>query len=120
MRQQLRLIIPAKGQQTRYSGPTDPSPLVSARIFLGARSMAMHQQATVAEQGQITEHFTRAIDQLGATDEKGEPTLEIRRQEVLHPMSCLKKVAVCLRGSHLFPSVSRSLSPVGAMRLPQT
>ena len=49
-----------------------------ALIFLGVRAMAMHKQAAIAEQGQITERFTRAIDQLGATDEKGKPKLEIR------------------------------------------
>jgi uncharacterized protein YjbI with pentapeptide repeats len=32
----------------------------------------------LTEQGQITERFTRAIDQLGATDDKGEYKLEIR------------------------------------------
>jgi hypothetical protein len=32
----------------------------------------------LTEQGQITERFTRAIDQLGATDDKGEKKLEIR------------------------------------------
>src|SRR5215210_693729 len=31
-----------------------------------------------AEQGQITERFTRAIDQLGATDDKGKKKVEIR------------------------------------------
>lgn len=33
---------------------------------------------TVSREGQITERFTRAIDQLGATDELGNPALEIR------------------------------------------
>src|SRR5215213_4476081 len=32
----------------------------------------------LTEQGQITERFTRAIDQLGATDDDGNPRLEIR------------------------------------------
>jgi Pentapeptide repeats (8 copies) len=32
----------------------------------------------LAREGQITERFTRAIDQLGATDDKGEKKLEIR------------------------------------------
>src|SRR5215203_1214970 len=32
----------------------------------------------ITEQGQITERFTRAIDQLGAMDDKGKPKLEIR------------------------------------------
>lgn len=41
-------------------------------LYLGWRRIK------VSEQGQITERFTRAIDQLGATNEKGEPRLEIR------------------------------------------
>jgi hypothetical protein len=32
----------------------------------------------VNREGQITERFTRAIDQLGATDDKGNPRIEIR------------------------------------------
>src|SRR5215218_2363745 len=32
----------------------------------------------LTEQGQITERFTRAIDQLGETDDKGRKKLEIR------------------------------------------
>jgi hypothetical protein len=32
----------------------------------------------LTEQGQITERFTRAIDQLGATDDDGNPRLEVR------------------------------------------
>jgi uncharacterized protein YjbI with pentapeptide repeats len=32
----------------------------------------------LTEQGQITERFTRAIDQLGATDDAGKPRLEVR------------------------------------------
>ena len=32
----------------------------------------------LTEQGQITERFTRAIDQLGETDDNGDPRLEIR------------------------------------------
>src|SRR5215212_2198798 len=36
------------------------------------------EQLRLTEQGQITERFTRAIDQLGATDDKGEKKLEIR------------------------------------------
>ena len=55
-----------------------------ALIFLGYRSWAMHQsanaaleQSKIAQQGHITERFTRAIDQLGAGD-KDNPKLEIR------------------------------------------
>ncbi len=36
------------------------------------------RQLRQAEQGQITERFTRAINQLGATDDKGNKRLEIR------------------------------------------
>jgi uncharacterized protein YjbI with pentapeptide repeats len=32
----------------------------------------------VAQEGQITDRFTKAIDQLGATDDKGNPRLELR------------------------------------------
>jgi Pentapeptide repeats (8 copies) len=36
------------------------------------------EQLRLIEQGQITERFTRAVDQLGARDENGNPLLEIR------------------------------------------
>jgi len=36
------------------------------------------QTLELTERGQITERFTRAIDQLGATDDKGKKKLEIR------------------------------------------
>src|SRR3712207_902928 len=36
------------------------------------------EQIRLTEQGQLTERFTRAIDQLGATDDDGNPRLEIR------------------------------------------
>jgi uncharacterized protein YjbI with pentapeptide repeats len=43
------------------------------------RAQASAQETLrLTEQGQITERFTRAIDQLGATDDKGEKKLEIR------------------------------------------
>lgn len=49
------------------------------------RAQAMEEQVRVsaeqlrlAEQGQITERFARAVEQLGATDEQGEPRLEVR------------------------------------------
>ena len=38
----------------------------------------LNQTRQLTEQGQITERFTRAIDQLGATDDDGNPRLEIR------------------------------------------
>jgi len=36
------------------------------------------EQIRLTEQGQITERFTRAIDQLGSTDDDGNPRVEIR------------------------------------------
>jgi uncharacterized protein YjbI with pentapeptide repeats len=50
---------------------------------LTQRSLEVTQKTTqyqlrLAEHGQITERFTRAIDQLGATDDKGRKKLEIR------------------------------------------
>ena len=62
-----------------------------ALVFLGYRSWAMHQsaiatqrtaeaalqQSRIAEKGQITERFTRAINQLGVGDNH-DPKLEIR------------------------------------------
>src|SRR5215212_8918750 len=60
------------------------------QLRLSRQSQEQNQQSTQAQlenaqeelrltrQGQITERFTRAIDQLGATDDKGEKKLEIR------------------------------------------
>jgi hypothetical protein len=46
--------------------------------FAWRRIAATERAVEVSQQGQITERFTRAIDQLGATNEKGNPKLEIR------------------------------------------
>jgi hypothetical protein len=46
--------------------------------FLLAGLYFTWQTLQVAREGQITERFTRAIDQLGAVDEKGKPKLGIR------------------------------------------
>lgn len=43
----------------------------------------------VSQEGQITERFTRAIDQLGATDKNGNPAIEIR----LGGIYALEKIA---------------------------
>ena len=37
-----------------------------------------YRRVKVMEDGQITEHFTRAIDQLGARNQEGSPNLEVR------------------------------------------
>jgi hypothetical protein len=47
-------------------------------LFLLAGAYFAWKRLEVAREGQITERFTRAIDQLGAVDEKGNPKLEIR------------------------------------------
>src|SRR5919202_1641630 len=53
-------------------------------VYFTWRNLSQTRQSTertlwLTEQGQITERFTRAIDQLGASDDKtGEPKLEIR------------------------------------------
>src|SRR5215203_3394049 len=61
--------------------------LTGAAGFIGLlftwRNLAQTRESTrrtleLTEQGQITERFTRAIDQLGATDDEGKPKLEIR------------------------------------------
>jgi hypothetical protein len=46
--------------------------------FTWRRIAAAERTVHVAEEGQITERFTRAIDQLGATDEHGRKRLELR------------------------------------------
>jgi len=61
--------------------------LTGAAGFIGLlftwRNLAQTRESTrrtleLTEQGQITERFTRAIDQLGATDDEGAKKLEIR------------------------------------------
>ncbi len=53
--------------------------LAALGIFAAVwRSYALDRQASIMEQGQITERFTRAINQLGALDNNGNPVLEIR------------------------------------------
>jgi hypothetical protein len=46
--------------------------------FTWRRVAAAERTVQVEEEGQITERFTRVIDQLGATDEQGNKRLEIR------------------------------------------
>jgi uncharacterized protein YjbI with pentapeptide repeats len=61
--------------------------LIGAAGFIGLaftwRNLRQTRESTqrtleLTEQGQITERFTRAIDQLGATDDEGKKKLEIR------------------------------------------
>src|SRR5215204_4967689 len=52
-------------------------------VYFTWRNLSQTRQSTertlwLTEQGQITERFTRAIDQLGETDDKGKPKLELR------------------------------------------
>jgi uncharacterized protein YjbI with pentapeptide repeats len=46
--------------------------------FTWRRIAAAERTVQITEEGQITERFTRAIDQLGATDEHGKKRLELR------------------------------------------
>ena len=55
----------------------------AAGIYFTWRNLSQTRESTertlwLTEQGQITERFTRAIDQLGAATDNGEPKLEIR------------------------------------------
>src|ERR671911_3007427 len=48
-------------------------------LYFTWRRVEISQKTLETQQDQqVTERFTRAIDQLGATDDKGEPKLEIR------------------------------------------
>ena len=48
-------------------------------LYFTARTLQVNQRTLqVSQEGQITERFTRAIDQLGATDDKGNPRVEVR------------------------------------------
>jgi uncharacterized protein YjbI with pentapeptide repeats len=70
-----------------YVAPTKPSEkkdlvLALAQILAGAALLSglyfTWRTVQVNREGQITDRFTRAIDQLGKTDEKGNKLLEIR------------------------------------------
>jgi hypothetical protein len=48
-------------------------------VAVAERNLAVAQKnLTVSQEGQITERFTKAIEQLGASDSKGHPRLELR------------------------------------------
>ena len=47
-------------------------------FFIWKRIDIMQRNLETAQEGQITERFTKAIEQLGATDDKGNPKMEIR------------------------------------------
>jgi hypothetical protein len=70
-----------------YVAPTKPSEkkdlIITIAQILGGTALLSGLYFTwrtlqVNREGQITERFTRAIDQLGATDDDGNPRLEIR------------------------------------------
>jgi uncharacterized protein YjbI with pentapeptide repeats len=52
--------------------------LLLALYFTFRRTAALERTVEVAQQGQITERFTRAIDQLGATNDTGNKQVEVR------------------------------------------
>lgn len=62
----------------RSRRPCPRHPQILGGFFLLAGLYFTWRSLEVAREGQVTERFTRAIDQLGAIDEKSNPKLEIR------------------------------------------
>jgi len=52
--------------------------LIIGLVITGRRVRALERNVEIAQEGQITERFTRAIEQLGAVDGHGRKKLEIR------------------------------------------
>ena len=52
--------------------------LIVTQENLEATQKVAQDNLEIAQEGQITERFTRAIDQLGANDKDGNPAIEIR------------------------------------------
>ena len=60
-----------------------------AQVTLESNQKKAQKSLEVSQEGQITELFTRAIDQLGATNKNGDPAVEIR----LGGIYALKRIA---------------------------
>ena len=60
-----------------------------AQKAIEANQIIAQDNLTAAQEGQITERFTRAVDQLGAIDQLGNPAIEIR----LGGIYALKRIA---------------------------
>jgi hypothetical protein len=65
-------------KQLRQARESTQQQLQQARESQERTEASAQETLRLTEQGQITERFTRAIEQLGATDDKGEKRLEIR------------------------------------------
>jgi uncharacterized protein YjbI with pentapeptide repeats len=65
-------------KQLRQARDSTQEQLQQARESQERTQASAQETLRLTEQGQITERFTRAIEQLGATDDKGEKKLEIR------------------------------------------
>jgi hypothetical protein len=65
-------------KQLRQARDSTQEQLRQARESQERTQAGAQETLRLTEQGQITERFTRAIEQLGATDDKGEKKLEIR------------------------------------------
>jgi hypothetical protein len=91
----LIVVVVGLGAYVRPSDPTEKKDFVQAigvllaglvgfgGLYFTWRNLNQTRQVTqrtleLTERGQITERFTRAIDQLGATDDKGDQRLELR------------------------------------------
>jgi hypothetical protein len=58
--------------------------LLLGLYFAWRRIEISQQELEATRDQQVTERFTRAIDQLGATDEKGKSRLEVRLERVMN------------------------------------
>jgi hypothetical protein len=70
------LSIPAQVEAEDHAGATLAQ--ILGGLFLLAGLYFTWRRLEVAREGQITERFTRAIDQLGAVHENGKRKLEVR------------------------------------------
>ena len=84
-----------------------------------AQVEALQDQLDVAKEQQITERFTRAVDQLGAVDQKGDPIPEIR----LGGIHALERIAKDSPKDHwpimeILTAYVRQNSPIVPLREP--
>jgi uncharacterized protein YjbI with pentapeptide repeats len=75
---QLRQARESTREQLEQARESTREQLEQARESQERTQASAQETLRLTEQGQITERFTRAIEQLGATDDKGEMKLEIR------------------------------------------
>src|SRR5215208_1156741 len=75
---QLRQARESTQEQLQQARESQERQLQQARESQERTQASAQETLRLTEQGQITERFTRAIEQLGATDDKGEKKVEIR------------------------------------------